>query len=126
MDMGTIKELVHFVAGAKVQSVQLSKDDWSISIDNNLAVTTLPPMVDTSKQASTINAKSMGYVQWGEDSTTALVQVGDSVAVGEVVVYLRGSLVLHPVISDKAGTVEALLVQADTLVGYDTPLIALA
>ena len=50
----------------------------------------------------------------------------DVPTIGEVVAYLRGSLVLHPVISDKAGTVEALLVQADTLVGYDTPLIALA
>nr|WP_246670555.1 biotin/lipoyl-containing protein [Agrobacterium sp. ICMP 6402] len=51
------------------------------------------------------------------------VQLGQSVAKGEIVAFVTTGLLIVPVIAEKAGTVSEIVAEAGALVGYGSTLL---
>lgn len=61
-----------------------------------------------------------------EPGAVNFISVGDKVAAGDTLLIIEAMKVMNPIISDKAGTVKAILVENSQPVEYDQPLVVVA
>lgn len=60
-----------------------------------------------------------------EPGAASFVKVGDSVKVGDTLLIVEAMKVMNPITADKAGTINAILVENAQPVEYDQPLVVI-
>jgi len=60
-----------------------------------------------------------------EPGAAQFVKVGDSVKQGDTIVIIEAMKVMNPIAADKAGTVQAILVENAQPVEFDQPLVVI-
>lgn len=142
MDIQAVQQLANLVAQSSLYEVTIRDGQDSIRVKNSLGIqstnlvqnTTLPnSQIDSSsytdspiQKKNLIHSRHIGWLRLGKDTLSVpLVKVGDTVGVGQTLAYVGVLGKLEPVVSDKAGKIEAILAENAHVVEYGTPLFAL-
>jgi acetyl-CoA carboxylase biotin carboxyl carrier protein len=83
-----------------------------------------PAVVNDATHPGTIRSPMVGTVYLSANpGAKAFVSVGDKVAAGDTLVIVEAMKVMNPIVSPRAGTVAAMLVDNAQPVEFDQPLI---
>ncbi|OZA94444.1 MAG: acetyl-CoA carboxylase, biotin carboxyl carrier protein [Erythrobacter sp. 34-65-8] len=80
-----------------------------------------------ANNANAVKSPMVGTVYLAAEPGAAnFVSVGQTVNAGDTLVIVEAMKVMNPIIADRAGTVEAILVENAQPVEYDQPLVVIA
>lgn len=135
MDIEQIARVVKLVEGSQLYGVTIAEGGQSIKVVNNLglqnndsAVEAIPFHDPKQKEDESLQVRAtyVGKVYLNEDDTTDnLVKEGDFIEKGETICFIEELTRLLPVVSDKEGIVEAVLVENGQNIEYGQPILAL-
>lgn len=147
MDIQHIQTVVDLIASSQVAEVSIQSTDGSIRVKNSphamgmhqhpdtpmeIASAQMPVTVSSSETATAVShdhlvkSTHIGRLKLSADAASQpVINVGDSVAVGDTVAYVISLARMLPVVSDKAGVVAEILLTNDSKVEYGTPILRL-
>lgn len=143
MDIEIIEKIVQRVERSQVHQVTVADGAQSITVVNHLSGQSVTssqgntadqadnlPNIDAQKKedakASIVSSTYVGHVQLSPDGgPELLVNLGDSVEVGQTIAYVDVLSKLLPVESQIAGMVDEILVETGDAVEYGQPLLKL-
>ncbi|MGP5211633.1 acetyl-CoA carboxylase biotin carboxyl carrier protein [Psychrobacter alimentarius] len=138
MDIEQIERVVKLVERSQLHEMTIANNGQSITVVNNVAsqnsshpteATPTHETKDTSEASNValeVCATYVGNVYLREDDTTEnLVQEGDSIEKGQTICFIEELTRLLPVISDKAGIVDTILVKNGQNIEYGQPVLKL-
>lgn len=86
-----------------------------------------PAAAAPADNANAVKSPMVGTVYLAAEPGAAnFVSVGQTVKAGDTLVIVEAMKVMNPIIADRAGTVEAILVENAQPVEYDQPLVVIA
>ncbi|WP_201509277.1 acetyl-CoA carboxylase biotin carboxyl carrier protein [Psychrobacter alimentarius] len=135
MDIEQVARVVKLVERSQLHEMTIANNGQSITVVNNVAsqnsshpteVTPTHETKETSNVALEVCATYVGNVYLSEDDTTEnLVHEGDSIEKGQTICFIEELTRLLPVISDKAGIVDTILVKNGQNIEYGQPILKL-
>ena len=82
--------------------------------------------VDAASHPGAVTSPMVGTVYVApEPDAPSFIEVGDSVKKGQTILIVEAMKVMNPITADKAGTVEAILVENAQPVEFDQPLVVI-
>lgn len=133
MDIDQVARVVELVENSQLHEVTIANNGRTITVVNSLG---LPSSIDAmptdepeqkSSKVLHVCAPYVGQIHLSEDDTTDnLVNIGDHIQKGQTVCFIEELTRLLPIISDKEGVVEAVLVKNGQNVEYGQAILALA
>ncbi|MCW5719700.1 MAG: hypothetical protein KIS86_01010 [Devosia sp.] len=111
-----IEELVAHARACRVAAVEISGDDWLLRLEPGRVHAA--PARPAPPEPVTLFANGMGrfHPAWPE------ARPGEFVPQGQAIGFLRTGAILRPLRALAGGTLSALLVGTDELVGYGQPV----
>ena len=86
-----------------------------------------PAAAPAASHANAVKSPMVGTVYLAAEPGAAnFVSVGQSVKAGDTLVIVEAMKVMNPIVADRAGTVEAVLVENAQPVEFDQPLVVIA
>ncbi|MEN6670328.1 acetyl-CoA carboxylase biotin carboxyl carrier protein subunit [Psychrobacter sp. B38] len=135
MDIEKIARVVKLVEGSQLHEVTIAEGGQSIKVVNNLdsqsttnSVENIPNNEPAHKSSEPLQVRAthVGKVYLSEDDATDnLVKEGDYIEKGQTICFIEELTRLLPVVSDKEGIVEAVLVENGQNIEYGQPILAL-
>lgn len=138
MDIEQVARVVKLVERSQLHEMTIANNGQSITVVNNVASqnsghpTEVIPTHETKETSEANNvvlevcATYVGNVYLSEDDTTEnLVHEGDSIEKGQKICFIEELTRLLPVISDKAGIVDTILVKNGQNIEYGQPILKL-
>jgi acetyl-CoA carboxylase biotin carboxyl carrier protein len=151
MELKEIQNLIRFVAGQKVDEVQIEQNDFKITIKKNAPeyVTAMPqmvhasvpsapaplaaplqgtpaeptPAVDNTSNLITIKSPMIGtFYRQSKPDSPVFVNVGDEIKPGKVLCIIEAMKLFNEIESEISGRIVKVLVENNTPVEYDQPL----
>jgi acetyl-CoA carboxylase biotin carboxyl carrier protein len=148
MDIRKVKKLIELLEESDIAEIEIHEGEESVRISRNAAnliaaplqqvVAPAPaaiaapstPAATSSEPAAkpeitghAIKAPMVGtFYRSSTPGSTAFVEVGQQVAVGDTLCIIEAMKLLNQIESDKAGTVKAILAENGQPVEYDQPL----
>ncbi len=134
--IGTVRDLISMMGKGGITELDLSTGDFSIRLRGHGGVASgvaLGPIVATSgdipaqpDNSFEITAPMIGtFYSAPTPGEAPFVQVGDEIAVGQVVGIIEAMKIMNEIIADRAGVVIEVLVENAQAVEYGSPLIRL-
>jgi len=146
MDIRKIKKLIDLIQESDVAEIEISEGEESVRISRNhsgapiamaapapapvmaapaaaapAAVTEAAP-VDNS--ANAVRSPMVGtFYRSSSPEAAAFVEVGQSIAAGDVICIIEAMKMFNQIEADRSGTVKAILVENGHPVEFDEPLI---
>lgn len=135
MDIEQIARVVKLVERSQLNEITIANNGQSIKVVNNVdsqnsanpveALTTQELEQKDSKPLQ-VCATHVGKVYLSEDDTTdQLVNEGDSIEKGQTICFIEELTRLLPIISDKTGIVDTILVKNGQNIEYGQPILKL-
>ena len=155
MDIRKVKKLIELLDESNIDEIEIKEGEESVRISRNGAkalavaaqaapayappVYTAPPPATqaavapaTAAPAAAINAGHMltspmvgTFYRSPSPTSASFVEVGQTVKVGDVVCIVEAMKMMNQIEADKAGTVEAILVESGEPVEFDQPLFCI-
>ena len=149
MDIRKIKKLIELIDETGVAEIEIHEDKDSVRISRQLPqpsviqvasplVASAQPGVETHSPAQqnepvatettghSIKSPMVGTVYLSSSpGTKPFVEVGQKVAVGDVVCMIEAMKMFNQIEADKAGTITARLIENEMPVEYDQPLFVI-
>ena len=135
MDIEQVARVVKLVESSQLHGVTIAEGGQSIKVVNNLglqnndsAVEAIPFHDPKQKDNGPLQVRAtyVGKVYLNEDDATDnLVKEGDFIEKGQTICFIEELTRLLPVVSDKEGIVEAVLVENGQNIEYGQPILAL-
>ena len=156
MDIRKIKKLIELLEESNVEELEIKEGEESVRISRGsktalvqaVAAPAAPaapaaapapaapapaaPVAESASESSavsghTVNSPMVGtFYRSPSPGASAFVEVGQSVKAGEVICIVEAMKMMNQIESDKAGVVEAILVEDGEPVDFDQPLIVIA
>ena len=144
MDIRKVKKLIEMMEESDISEIEMKEGDESLRIrrggvvvpvQNPLSVPKTgsadsgkvdPFVSDQATTGHVIGAPMVGTFYRGPSpSSPAFVELGDRVKQGDTLCIIESMKMMNHIKSDKAGTVEAILVANEAGVEFDQPLFTL-
>ena len=155
MDIRKVKKLIELLDESNIDEIEIKEGEESVRISRNgakaLAVAAqaapayAPPVYTapapatqaavapaTAAPAAAINAGHMltspmvgTFYRSPSPTSASFVEVGQTVKVGDIVCIVEAMKMMNQIEADKAGTVEAILVESGEPVEFDQPLFCI-
>lgn len=146
VDIKLVRDLAGILDKAGLSEIEVEDGDRKIRVARTItgaapvhAVAAAPmlaaapaPVADPNEAAAETHADAQKSPMVGtvylaaEPGAANFISVGDKVAAGDTLLIIEAMKVMNPIISDKAGTVKAILVENSQPVEYDQPLVVVA
>jgi acetyl-CoA carboxylase biotin carboxyl carrier protein len=134
MDIRKIKKLIELLEESNIgeleikegeESVRIARNSGTIQYVNAAPVAAAP--VAAAPTGHSIKSPMVGtYYGAPAPGSANFVEVGKQVKVGDVICIIEAMKMMNQIVSDKAGTIEAILVQDGNPVEFDQPLVIIA
>jgi acetyl-CoA carboxylase biotin carboxyl carrier protein len=149
MDIRKVKKLIELLEESNIDEIEIKEGEESVRISRNgaqamtLAASALPayaappppPPVAAAPALAPEPAASSGHVvnspmvgtfyRSPSPASPSFVEVGQTVKVGDVVCIVEAMKMMNQIEADKAGTIEAILVENGEPVEFDQPLFSI-
>ena len=147
VDAGLVRQLAELLDDTRLTEIEVQDGDRRIRVVRNIAVPAVAapvavaaapaaPMsapaapvplaapVAPADHPGTIKSPMVGTVYMsGAPGAKSFVTVGDKVAAGDTLLIVEAMKVMNPILSPRAGTVTAILVDNNQPVEFDQPLV---
>lgn len=119
ISLDELDRILGWMQGAKLELLSVRDGDVQLLLRRAGAVR-------AEGTAINVVTRAMGtYLPAHPRRPDAALKLGDRVAVGAVVGYLRAGQTLVPIVTGKAGKVSAILATPGSLLGYGAPVLSL-
>ena len=144
MDIRKVKKLIEMMEESDISEIEIKEGDEAVRISRSGVVTSLPASVaafeavpaDTSIVDPGVRAEEVkGHVivapmvgtfyRAPSPSSPAFVELGDRIREGDTLCIIESMKMMNHIKADRAGTVEAILVENESAVEFDQPLFTL-
>jgi acetyl-CoA carboxylase biotin carboxyl carrier protein len=144
VDTALVRELAEMLAETGLTEIEVEDGNRKVRVARGGVAMTAPaaiaaPAAAPSPSAAAPAAPEAGVEVAGalkspmvgtvyltpEPGAPAFVKVGDSVKQGDTLLIIEAMKVMNPIAADKAGTVQAVLVENAQPVEYDQPLVVI-
>lgn len=132
IDIEWVRDVVQTVGKSCVYEVTIEDKQCSLRIKRGDVAQHAQKQTSSAQTAPVVQAKTqaivspyVGRIQLGQDVLHPLVKVGDTIKEGQVVAFVQAFDTITPVVSDKAGMVQAVCVQNHDKVAYGTVIAEL-
>jgi acetyl-CoA carboxylase biotin carboxyl carrier protein len=149
MDIRKVKKLIELLEESNIDEIEIKEGEESVRISRNsaqamtLAASALPayaappppPLVAAAPALAPEPAASSGHVVNSpmvgtfylspSPASPPFAEVGQTVKVGDVVCIVEAMKMMNQIEADKAGTIEAILVENGEPVEFDQPLFSI-
>lgn len=152
MDIRKVKKLIELLEESNINEIEIKEGEESVRISRGGMVASAPvyqqaPVYHSAPQASApvapasdadsgkaetsmkghvVRSPMVGtFYSSPSPSSPAFVEVGKSVKVGEVICIVEAMKMMNQIEADKAGVIEAILVEDGQPVEYDQPLFTI-
>ena len=151
MDIRKVKKLIELLESSDVAEIEIKEGEESVRISRNspqtmsapqyiqapapaVAAVAAAPASETPAPESTavqhkgdvIKSPMVGtYYRSPSPTSPAFIEVGKQVKVGDVICIIEAMKMMNQIEADKAGTVEAILVEDGEPVEFDQPLVSI-
>ena len=149
MDIAAVERLVKLTEASQVYQITIEDNDQSISVVNGsrTAKSSVRNPIDSSsieagdntnsslkaknnnaqdQEALQVRSPHVSYMRLSADGATDnVIQKGDAIEIGQTIGFVEVLTKLLPVTSDKAGTVNEILVEESQVVEYGQPILQL-
>ena len=152
MDIRKVKKLIELLEESNIDEIEIKEGEESVRISRNsaqamtLAASALPayaapppPPVAAAPAAApapapepaassdhVVNSPMVGtFYRSPSPASPAFIEVGQTVKVGDVVCIVEAMKMMNQIEADKAGTIEAILVENGEPVEFDQPLFSI-
>jgi acetyl-CoA carboxylase biotin carboxyl carrier protein len=152
MDIRKVKKLIELLEESNIDEIEIKEGEESVRISRNVAHTMVaqppqaaapapvaaaaPPPAPAAEPAAeppaapkghTITSPMVGtFYRSPAPSSPSFVEVGQTVKVGDVICIVEAMKMMNQIEADKAGRIEAILVENGEPVEFDQPLISIA
>jgi len=148
MDIRKVKKLIELLEESNINEIEIKEGEESVRISRGSQVVAAPypaaapPMpapaaapVAAPAEATSDAPKTSGHVVKSpmvgtfytapSPSSPAFIEVGKTVKVGDVICIVEAMKMMNQIEADKAGVIEAILVEDGQPVEYDQPLVTI-
>lgn len=149
MDIRKVKKLIELLEESNINEIEIKEGEESVRISRGSQVVAAPypaaaPMpapvaapvaAPAAAEATTDAPKTSGHVVKSpmvgtfytapSPSSPAFIEVGKTVKVGDVICIVEAMKMMNQIEADKAGVIEAILVEDGQPVEYDQPLVTI-
>jgi acetyl-CoA carboxylase biotin carboxyl carrier protein len=154
MDIRKVKKLIELLEESNIDEIEIKEGEESVRISRNgaqammaaphpyaapMAPAPAPaqvappaaPVADTSAPAVTTSGHVVASPMVGtfyrspSPTSASFVEVGQTVKVGDVICIVEAMKMMNQIEADKAGVVEAILVENGEPVEFDQPLVSI-
>ena len=152
MDIRKVKKLIELLEESNIDEIEIKEGEESVRISRNsaqamtLAASALPtyaapppppppvaaapaPALTPEPAASSghvVNSPMVGtFYRSPSPASPSFIEVGQTVKVGDVVCIVEAMKMMNQIEADKAGTIEAILVENGEPVEFDQPLFSI-
>ena len=153
MDIRKVKKLIELLEESNIDEIEIKEGEESVRISRNAAQTLLspvhagyapapiaappppPPAAAAAPAASEPAPAASGHVvkspmvgtfyRAPSPSSPSFAEVGQAVKVGDVICIVEAMKMMNQIEADKAGTIEAILVENGEPVEFDQPLFSI-
>lgn len=149
IDMKLVRDLAKILGDADLSEIEVEDGDQKIRVSRSggamvsYAVppaaspppAAAPPVTSATPEAAPVAADPKNAIKSpmvgtaylaAEPDAPPFVSVGDKVASGDTLLIIEAMKVMNPIISDRGGTVKAVLVENGQPVEFDQPLVVIA
>jgi acetyl-CoA carboxylase biotin carboxyl carrier protein len=147
MDIRKIKKLIDLIQESDVAEIEISEGEESVRISRNSSSAPImqaaaPTMVAApvpvaapaaevpaaapaaDNMANAVRSPMVGtFYRSSSPESAPFVEIGQSVAVGDVICIIEAMKMFNQIEADRSGTVKAILVENAQAVEFDEPLI---
>ena len=149
MDIRKVKKLIELLEESNIDEIEIKEGEESVRISRNsaqamtLAASALPayaappppvaaapaPALTPEPAASSghvVNSPMVGtFYRSPSPASPSFAEVGQTVKIGDVVCIVEAMKMMNQIEADKAGTIEAILVENGEPVEFDQPLFSI-
>lgn len=145
VDTALVRELAEMLNETGLTEIEVEDDDRKIRVARGGAVATAtvqppasvaapaPAAPSTAPEApagdahaDALKSPMVGTVYMAPEPGAAnFIKVGDSVSEGDTLLIVEAMKVMNPITADKAGTIQAILVENAQPVEFDQPLVVI-
>lgn len=147
MDIRKIKKLIELLEESDIGELEIKEGEESVRISRNSPVTYAPQVMAAApvaaapaaapaaaapeEKANTLNGHVVRSPMVGtfyaapSPGSPAFVQVGQHVKAGDVICIVEAMKMMNQIEADKAGVIEAILVEDGDPVEFDQPLVTI-
>ena len=135
MDIEQIARVVKLIESSQLHEITITDNGQSIKVVNNLdsqdsanLVEAMPTqeLEQKGREPLQVRATHVGKVYLSEDDATDnLVKEGDVIEKGQTICFIEELTRLLPVVSDKEGIVDTILIENGQNIEYGQPILKL-
>ncbi|MBL4826624.1 MAG: acetyl-CoA carboxylase biotin carboxyl carrier protein [Spongiibacteraceae bacterium] len=147
MDIRKVKKLIELLEESDIDEIEIKEGEESVRISRKglfaqqpplttpppvAPITAAPPTVANTEPTEAVpsghivKSPMVGtYYQASSPGSPAFIDVGKHVKVGDVICIIEAMKMMNQIEADKAGTIEAILVEDGQPVEFDQPLITI-
>lgn len=146
MDIRKVKKLIELLEESNINEIEIKEGEESVRISRGSSVVAAPvaapvavaapaaapaPVAETAPEAPqtsghVVKSPMVGtFYSSPSPSSPAFAEVGQTVKVGDVICIVEAMKMMNQIEADKAGVIEAILVEDGQPVEYDQPLVTI-
>ncbi len=148
MDIRKVKKLIELLEESNINEIEIKEGEESVRISRGGSVVAAPVAAAPMQVAAPVPAAAPAVAEAASDapkttghvvkspmvgtfysspspSSPAFVEVGQTVKVGDVICIVEAMKMMNQIEADKAGVIEAILVEDGQPVEYDQPLVTI-
>ncbi|WP_415890520.1 acetyl-CoA carboxylase biotin carboxyl carrier protein [Neptuniibacter sp. SY11_33] len=146
MDIRKVKKLIELLEESNINEIEIKEGEESVRISRGSGVVAAPvaapvavaapaPVAAPAAEAAPEAPQTSGHVVKSpmvgtfytapSPSSPAFAEVGQTVKVGDVICIVEAMKMMNQIEADKAGVIEAILVEDGQPVEYDQPLVTI-
>lgn len=146
MDIRKVKKLIELLEESDIGEIEIKEGEESVRISRNAVLPAAhaapagyapPPPVAAAPAAAAapeapvisghvVNSPMVGtFYRSPAPTSPSFVEIGQSVKIGDVICIVEAMKMMNQIEADKAGTIDAILVEDGEPVEFDQPLISI-
>ena len=138
MDIRKVKKLIELLEESNIDEIEIKEGEESVRISRNAAKAMIAPAPATyaatpaapkptpAASGHVVKSPMVGtFYRAPSPSSPAFAEVGQAVKVGDVICIVEAMKMMNQIEADKAGTIEAILVENGEPVEFDQPLFSI-
>jgi acetyl-CoA carboxylase biotin carboxyl carrier protein len=145
MDIRKVKKLIELLEESNIDEIEIKEGEESVRISRNAAQALVapapaayappPPAAPAPEPAPAAAPATSGHVvkspmvgtfyRAPSPTSPSFAEVGQTVKVGDVICIVEAMKMMNQIEADKAGTIEAILVENGEPVEFDQPLFSI-
>jgi acetyl-CoA carboxylase biotin carboxyl carrier protein len=134
MDIRKVKKLIELLEESNIDEIEIKEGEESVRISRNAPAPAAAPAAAPEPAPAAAPATS-GHVvkspmvgtfyRAPSPTSPSFAEVGQTVKVGDVICIVEAMKMMNQIEADKAGTIEAILVENGEPVEFDQPLFSI-